>query len=142
MLASADVLRATPVTRSAACRSYFGDSSSFNDDPAKRSFRVMNAQEFTHIQRCFPMVFQQGEQFRAGIDAARGSTGFDQAVPSVIIGAKEDRFLQRIGVHPDKGQAKQRQECGLVCFEDLGKLCRTRPSRLKRQRVWRFKAEL
>jgi hypothetical protein len=46
VLASVCVLRATPVTRPAACRSYFGDSSSFNDGPAKRSFRAVKAQEF------------------------------------------------------------------------------------------------
>jgi hypothetical protein len=46
VLASVCVLRATPVTRPAACRSYFGDSSSFNDGPAKRSFLAVKAQEF------------------------------------------------------------------------------------------------
>jgi hypothetical protein len=60
---------------------------------------------------------------------------------AVVLG-KEERFLENLAEHRDKGQFEQRQERRLMRFEDFGKLCRTKPRRFHGQCVWRFKAEL
>jgi hypothetical protein len=44
----------------------------------------MNAEQFKNAQGCATMVFQQGEQLGAGIDAVRSSACFDQAGPGVV----------------------------------------------------------
>jgi hypothetical protein len=57
-----------------------GELASLGDSSVEQASRAVKAQQFIHGNRCFPVVFQQGAQLRARINAARGSTGFDQAV--------------------------------------------------------------
>src|SRR6266481_2756105 len=66
---------------------------SFADPSAQQAFRLMKAQQFSHGEGCFSVALQQAAQLRERVDAARGSSGFDQDVEGVIRIAKEDRFL-------------------------------------------------
>jgi hypothetical protein len=84
------------------------------------------------------VLLNENPQFCAGIHAGQVCASFLQCTFCVLVVTKEDRLAQDLAGHHDKRQFQERQERGLMRFEDFGELCRTKPRQLKRQRIWWF----
>ena len=96
---------------------------SLGDSSVERPFDLMEFAQFDDRERRNAVLRHENAQFVACVDRERIRACVNQPLPRVIVGAKEDRLLQRLRVHHHEGPLQHDKQPGLTLperFHEVG----------------------